>query len=446
MSQISVENQTENDVTSEYKNPFKFLHPSITNRINLDPSTEWWYSGQAIPINEPLIKKISDDKSTIEVMNYSLFDLTVDVYFEYPVFAAGEHKIFTFDIKPLEMITINTGILDTDNETKLILVVEDERYKKIQSINVCWKVTIPMNCTYGTTKRQTVTDVKNLLSTTTNMAYALQSEEMKTILCNFEKIIGRKFRMFPEYKDDTGAGTPNYTNYPTNMPEEKMCVDLSNEEELNKLLRIFGINSIKYSGLQDRDTFSLGCCSNSTSKGAAVTQGTYWPSLYNHIGRGSIIKIREQFVKPNKAYPVHNTFIHEMGHLFGFWHYNSMCYGEMIDHDPNIICTVVNLLREELPYWDELPDYNKTRCGGNTLEKYIVENPEFLPKFYEVLISEREARNNEYNRVINAKKNLVPTGIPMIDMANEQNIVNSLHPVDRQTYDMNSSLYVFKPL
>lgn len=445
MSQIFNDDAVEViDSVPTYDNPFKFIKPLISSKKVLDPSTDHWYSGQVIPLRDPLVVKYGEYNETIELMNYSLYKLEVDVYFEYPTFAEGKHKIFTLTIEPLENIIIKTGVMDKYNETKLFVEVEDERYKKLLNMNICWNVTIPMYCEYGGTKRQTKEDVKNILMAITNLAYTIQSEEMVKTLYNFEKIVGRKFRIFPEYKDDTGAGVSNYKNYPTNTPEEIMCIDLTKDEDLNHLLKVWGVGSSHYGGPQTRNTFSLGACPNSDKIGAAVTQGGWWPAnFYRGLGHGSIVKVREQYFKNNKGNVIHKVLIHEIGHVLGFWHYNSMCYGEMIDEQPRLIESIANLLREDLPYWEELPNENKVRCGGNDYERYIINNPDFLPKFYEKLSAEREARNKEYSRVMKAN---VTTGNPFADMFANQNIVNSLHPVDNLSYTLCSSLNIFKPL
>lgn len=431
------------DSVVTYTNPFKFLKPSIVETHELDPVTGHWFSGQSIPLRDPLVVKYGEYKETIELLNYAIYRLEVDIYLEYPRFAEGKHKIFTLTIDPLQHIVIKTGIRDKDNEMKLSVEVEDERYKKLQNMNICWNVQIPMQMTYGSSKVQTRTDVRNILMSITNLAYTMQSEEMKKVLVNFEKIIGKKFRILPEYKDDTGAGVDNYQNYPTNTPEELMCLDLTKEEDLDRLLKVFGVGSDYYGGPQNRNTFKLGVVPNSSAAGAGVTMLAFPGSFYRVLGHGHTVIVREQFMAPQQGNVLHNVLVHEMGHCLGFWHYNSMCFGEMIDHDPRIIETICNLLGSELPYWEEMPKLNKVRVGGNDLERYIINNPEFIPKLYDKLMGERDARNAELNR-FNKSKSV--TGMWFIDTPANEALLNSIHPVDRFTYNRTMSLNIFKAL
>lgn len=443
MSVIDFQTENESDIIKIHEGPFKFLKPNVATVAELDPSTDYWFSGQAIPLRDPLVVKYGEYKERVELLNYAMFTVKADVCFEYPLMAEGKHKIFSVTIEPLQHIIIDTGINDQDNETKLFVEVEDERYKKLQSMNICWNVTIPMTATYGATKRQTRDDVKNILMSVTNLAYTMQSEELKTALRNFEKIYGKKFRLLPEYKDDTGAGLDNYQNYPTNTPEEVMCLDLTKEEDMKRLMTVFGVGSDYYGGPQRRNTFSIGVVPNSTAKGKGVTSCVWLGSFYTTLGEGSAIKLREQYIKPTQSYVTSNVMIHEVGHVLGFWHYNSMCYGELIDHGGRVIESIIHLLREELPYWDELAPATKPRCGGNDFERYIVNNPDFIPKFHEKLMAEREARNAEFARFNRSKSN---TGIWIIDASANQNLVKTLHPVDQCTYDITQNINCFKAL
>lgn len=436
-------NSEANDGVVTYQNPFKFLKPNIVETHELDPVTGHWYSGQTIPLRDPLVVKYGEYNESIELLNYAIYRLEVDIYFEYPTFAKGKHKIFTLSIDPLQHIIINTGIMDKDHETKLYVEVEDARYKKLQNMNICWNVQIPMTASYGASKVQTRTDVKNTLISITNLAYTMQSEEMKQVLVNFEKIVGRKFRILPEYKDDTGAGVNNYKDYPTNTPEEIMCLDLTKEEDLNRLLKVYGVGSEYYGGPQNRNTFKLGVVPNSAAAGAGVTFTWFPANFYRGLGHGHTVIVREQFMTPQQNNVLHNVFIHEMGHCLGFWHYNSMCYGEMIDDNPRIIETICNLLGSDLPYWEEMPKMNKVRVGGNDLERYIINNPDFLPKFYDILMGERDARNAELDR-FNRTKSV--TGLWFVDTPANEALLNSIHPVDRFTYNQSMNMNIFKEL
>lgn len=443
MSQLQIiESEEEQELQKD--NPFKFLKLKKTHQFTLDPSTNQWYSSQAIPLNDPLVVKVGEYKDTIEFFNYTLWDLKdVVVYFEYPTFAEGKYEIFRTTLQPFEQAIFETGIYDVDDETKLTVEVEDPRYKKLQSMDICWKITIPMSATYGATKRQTLDDVKNIIMATTNMAYTMQSKELKQVLVNFENIVGRKFRIYPEYKDDTGAGVSNYKNNPTNTPEEIMCIDLTKEEDLNKLLKVYGVGSKFYGGPQNRNTFSIGVVPNSKALGAGVTSTWFPANYYRGLGHGVSIVCREQYIKPQQGNVLHNTFVHEMGHCLGFWHYNSMCYGEMIDEDPRVIETVCNLLGSDLPYWDEMPKSNNVRVGGNNLERWIINNPESVPTLSEKLIAEREARNAELNR-FNRSKSV--TGLWFIDTPANDRLLKSIHPVDKFTYDKCMNMNIFKAL
>jgi hypothetical protein len=425
-------------------NIIKLLKFKKTNQFTLYPSTNYWFSSQGIPLNDPLVVKVGENKDTIEFMNYTLWDLKdVVVYFEYPAFSEERFEVFRTNISSFERVIFETGIYDTNNRIKLTVEVEDPRYKKLRAMNICWRITIPMNATYGATKRQTFEDVKNIIMVATNMAYTMQSEEMKKVLINFEKIVGRKFRIYPEYKDDTGAGVSNYKDNPTNTPEEIMCIDLTKEEDLNRLLTVYGVGSQFYGGPQNRNTFSLGVVPNSKALGAGVTQTWFPANYYRGLGHGVSIVCREQYIKPQQGNVLHNTFIHEMGHCLGFWHYNSMCYGEMIDHNPRVIETICNLFGSELPYWDEMPKLNKVRVGGNDLERYIINNPDFIPKFYNTLMSERDARNAELDR-FNKSKSV--TGLWFVDTPANEALLNSIHPVDKFTYDGCMNMNIFKAL
>ena len=68
----------EPSVVTEPSKPFGFIQPIITQVYKLDPSTSHWYSGQVIPVNDPLIVKFGEYNNTIELLNYSMYDL-VDV-------------------------------------------------------------------------------------------------------------------------------------------------------------------------------------------------------------------------------------------------------------------------------------------------------------------------------------------------------------------------------
>lgn len=425
-------------------NPFKFLKLKKTNYSTLDPSTSQWFSNQTIPINDPLVVKVGEYKDTIEFFNYTLWDLKdVVVYFEYPRMAEGKYEIFRTTLTPFEYAIFETGIRDIDNEMKLTFEVEDYRYRKLQEMDICWKIAIPMYSTYGSTKRQTLNDVKDILIAITNLAYTMQSKEMKQVLSNFENITGKKFRILPEYKDDTGAGVNNYWNYPTNTPEDLMCLDLTKEDDLNELLKIFGISSNYYGGPQNRNTFNIGLVPNSKAKGAGVTSMYFPGSFYKKVGHGTSVIIREQFVKPYQGNVLHNTFVHEMGHCLGFWHYNSMCFGPMIDYESRIIETICNLLSSDLPYWEEMPPTNKVRVGGNDLERWIINNPDSVPTLAEKLRLERDARNAELNR-FNKSKSV--TGLWFIDTPANDRLLKSIHPVDKFTYDSVQSMNIFKAL
>ena len=444
MSKLQIiEEQEETPELQNKDTPFKFLKLTKTGCFTLDPSTSQWYSGQVIPLNDPLIVKVGEYKNTIEFMNYTLWDLKdVVVYFEYPGYAEGKHEIFRTSLAPFEQAIFETGIYDVNDETKLTVEVEDPRYKKLQSMDICWKITIPMRATYGATKRQTLEDVKNILMSVTNLAYTLQSKEMKQVLTNFEKIVGKKFRIYPEYKDNTGAGVSNHKNYPTNTPEEIMCIDLTKEEDLNRLLKVFGVGSKFYGGPQKVNTFSIGVVPNSNKKGGGMTM-MYTPNIYRGLGHGYSIVCREQYIKPQQGNVLHNSFIHEIGHCLGFWHYCSMCYGEMIDDNPRIIETVCNLLGSDLPYWEEMPKLNKVRVGGNDLERWIINNPESVPTLAEKLRIERNARNAELNR-FNRSKSV--TGLWFVDTPKNDKLLKSIHPVDKFTYDRVMSMNIFKAL
>lgn len=120
-----------------------------------------------------------------------------------------------------------------------------------------------------------------------------------------------------------------------------------------------------------------------------------------------------------------------------------MCYGEMIDDNPRIIETICNLLGSDLPYWEEMPKMNKVRVGGNDLERYIINNPDFLPKFYDILMGERDARNAELDR-FNRTKSV--TGLWFVDTPANEALLNSIHPVDRFTYNQSMNMNIFKEL
>lgn len=74
MSQLQIiESEEEQELQKD--NPFKFLKLKKTHQFTLDPSTSQWYSGQAIPLNDPLVVKVGEYKDTIEFFNYTLWDL-----------------------------------------------------------------------------------------------------------------------------------------------------------------------------------------------------------------------------------------------------------------------------------------------------------------------------------------------------------------------------------
>ena len=169
----------------------------------------------------------------------------------------------------------------------------------------------------------------------------------------------------------------------------------------------------------------------------------YTPNIYRGLGHGYSIVCREQYIKPQQGNVLHNSFIHEIGHCLGFWHYCSMCYGEMIDDNPRIIETVCNLLGSDLPYYEEMPKLNKVRVGGNDLERWLINNPESVPTLAEKLMKERNARNAELNR-FNRSKSV--TGLWFVDTPKNDKLLKSIHPVDKFTYDRFMSMNIFKAL
>lgn len=427
----------ESAIKTSPSQPFSFIKPIIKQVNRLDPSTSHWYSGQTIPVNDPLIVKLGEYNNSMELLNYTMYDLVdVVVFFEMPAMVDGKYEIFRTTIGALEHVVIETGIMDKHSETRLTVEVEDPRYKKLQAIDVCWKVNIPMEVTYGNVRRRhNAQDVKDLLMAITNVAYTLSSPEMETTLRNWEAIYGRKFRILPEFKDDS-------SKTPSGVTPENLYLDLSKDEDLKRLFAVMGVHSPKYGGPQQRDSFTIGIIANNGGEGKGVTWGD-WSNPFKRLGHGYTMYIRETYMKFTKTYGTGYTYMHELGHIFGFHHYNSLCYGEAIDLAPRIFETVLNLLGEDLPYWNELPDYNRPRVGGNSYEKYCINNPDFIPKFYNRLMLERDARNEECRRFNRSKST---TGLWFVDGATNQNLLNTIHRADKDTYDLTMNINTFSEL
>ena len=427
----------ESSVVTEPSKPFGFIQPIITQVYKLDPSTSHWYSGQVIPVNDPLIVKFGEYNNTIELLNYSMYDLVdVVVLFEMTSMKTEKYEIFRTSIKALEHLVIETGIMDKDSESRLTVEVEDPRYKKLQAIDVCWKVSIPMSVEYGgVTHRHTVKDVKSLMMSITNIAYTLASPEMEKTFRNWEAVTGKKFKILPEYKD-------NSSKTPSGVAPKDMYLDLSKDEDLNRLYRVMGVHNTKYAGPQKSDSFVIGVIANNGGVGKAVTWG-FWNNPFSQLGQGYKMYIREKYMNFTKNYGINYIYLHELGHVFGFNHYSSFCYGEAADYSPRTIETVLNLLSEELPYWNELPNYGKPRVGGNDYERYCINHPDFIPKFYDKLMLERDARNAECRRFNKSKSS---TGVWFIDNMKNQNLLKTIHPADKDTYDQTININIFSEL
>lgn len=376
----------------------------IIEDYDLDPSKDQWFSGFSIKINNPItIQKI--DNETILVCNYFLKEIK-------GAFLAvsnekGEMPIYYFeDFKPLHYYKMHIPIdkltsfsknLNKNNiQFKMINLGED--FEKLNKVDVCWKVQIPLKYD-GCNRKHSRAEIQNLLTQITDFAYILQSKEFAVVCENFESIDGKKLDKLP-YRLENGNRI--------NQNEDQRCWNFQDPAQKKFFYDVLGVHSSTYGGTRQRDTFNCGY-ENPGFYGRGVTLGSWsYTNLSASVGVA-------WYNRPNEmsniceSIVVGATTVHEMAHMFGYLHYSCLCMGPLGENDIKVVQTLGYLLRKELPYYDILPKETISRCGFNKLEKWIYENSNKfensnIEKYIEDEIEARNKAFDENQRIFNSNK------------------------------------------
>lgn len=354
----------------------------------------------SVKINNPISFKMLDDKGNFNIRSLYMNNLSgVKV-----VADLGETSLVLakLDVNPFDdndyslKLAKESGVyadlegnkyfVPTEKYSELTnfrLEIDDAGYQALNDIETQWVV----HFRKGLNADQD--QVRKNVMMLTNLAYFFQSDELSTVLDNYEAISGEKFYKYQEFKDSSGGKVP------TGFTEEQIAYDFSDPAQKEKFFNLMGVRSNK---IGENGYVSSFTWSEDNLQG----QGTTWGRWFDgelRLGAGDRISMRPEY-NTTKNEIVSTQALHEFGHLFGYTHYSSFCYGEAVDFGPRVLYSLVNLMGEAglLPY-DTL-NYSVERCGFNQVEKFIYENGDKFPELHQYLESVKEQRNAAYDAVV----------------------------------------------
>lgn len=358
-----------------------------------------WFSNQPIKVNDPIYMEIKNSKKEVWIFNYFLKPIKGAVLSVFD--GKDDMPIYWFEeLKPLHYYKMHIPIDRLSSISKTLtkdkiqfrMLNLGEEYEKVRNIDVSWIVNIARTYHKANSKAHSRNDIINILTQLTNFAYVLSSKEFETVIDNIESILNKKLDKL-SWKDDK-------TNKTINEDESVRCWNLKDAEQKKKFFDIMGVRCSTYSTAK-KTTFAVGMQS-SNAKGHGITYGPVDQEKYKSTIEGSYghsFYNRPEDMSISETMTISSVFIHEMAHIFGYQHYTAMCNGPLCETDVRVVQTLAYLIRKKLPYYDLLKKEN-TRCGFNSLEKWIYSN---LDKFDDDMRKELEesieARNKELDKV-----------------------------------------------
>lgn len=333
------------------------------------------------------------------------------------------------------------------NLKNIRLEINDERYKKIQNIDVCWR----MNFITSANNKPCVANqqtVKSSIMAHTNIAYALASKEFDQIVRHYQEIVGHPIVKYEEYEGANNSEKPNIATL-RKKPYEECAWKLDTEEDFKEFFSVLGVRSDKFSALQTRNTFSWGLQDDPLGQGRDGV--TTLDSRYttNTLTGGFRYVMRTSTFYSDAENSMDIVSIHELGHLFGYAHYSEFSVGTMADKGPMTIASLTDLMQVSgrAPYGkgEMKPHTGVSRCGFNKIEKFIYDhrNDYFkdsdLPAYMDKVKNERNAG---YDRVVTWMNKNAPPNIPGVDVRGawlkayntQEQIRQIIHRRDRDIY------------
>lgn len=437
----------------------EFKVVELVSETTLDPAVGGeWYSNHEIPVRDPILMTISNEKDMVDIYSYFLYPLKnvlvvlTDGTNDMPIYQINELKPFTH-VKLSVPIVQYTSISKTFtfDKAKYKLHINNEKYEELKKNDVCWRVKLQNTYYFPKSGKPHISqnDAKNLLINITTLANILTSEAFRTICFNYKEATGSTFDRLPWRYDNYSNGHNGEKGvFKCNEDEEKRCFDFNKHPEHEKeFFGYLGVRNNTYGGFYKRRVFTLGCMAND-SKGVGQGQTLGWNWVVNAMGAGMAWYPRQVYNSPSKQLIMHQSWIHDMGHVFGFTHYSCFCVGPLAENNPCVITTLGDIFGSDLTYYDLMTDSPKTRCGYNSLELWMIKNADkFDPKYIERLTSKKNERNAALQNIININNQLNRVPVLLRGLAAKTyNLTGNLNKFDKQLYENYGNLNYYKKL